>query len=161
VAFDRSALLEVLDTLKVAEVDERICRAAQTIYQALIEAELTAVIGAAPISAPRPGSPSAMGIALGCWLPRPEIWSCGSPSCGPGRSSQLVRAAPAGRQALFAVVMEASLHGVSSRKVDDLVCPGAGADSGISKSEVSGICADLDAEVSAFRDRSLPDQTFP
>jgi hypothetical protein len=32
---------------------------------------------------------------------------------------------------------------------------GVGTDSGISKSEVSQICADLDSEVSAFRDRSL------
>jgi putative transposase len=31
----------------------------------------------------------------------------------------------------------------------------------ISKSEVSRICADLDAEVAAFRDRSLADTTFP
>ena len=46
-------------------------------------------------------------------------------------------------QALFAVVMEAYLHGVSTRKVDDLV-RALGADSGISKSEVSRICADLD-----------------
>jgi putative transposase len=35
-----------------------------------------------------------------------------------------------------------------------------GADSGISKSEVSRICADLDSEVAAFRDRSLAGQTF-
>ena len=48
VALDQSALLEVLDALAVAEVDDRIRQAAQTIYQALIEAELTAVIGAAP-----------------------------------------------------------------------------------------------------------------
>ena len=47
-ALDQSALLEVLDALKTAEVDDRIRQAAQTIYQALIEAELTAVIGAAP-----------------------------------------------------------------------------------------------------------------
>ena len=40
-------------------------------------------------------------------------------------------------QALFAVVMEASLHGVSTRKVDDLV-KALGADSGISKSECPG-----------------------
>jgi transposase-like protein len=39
--------------------------------------------------------------------------------------------------------------------------PGSGADSGISKSEVSRICADLDAEVAAFRDRSLAGQAFP
>jgi putative transposase len=40
-------------------------------------------------------------------------------------------------QALFAVVMEASLHGVSTRKVDDLV-KALGADSGISKSRCRG-----------------------
>jgi hypothetical protein len=44
--------------------------------------------------------------------------------------------------------------------LDDLV-RALGADSGISKSEVSRICADLDAEVSAFRDRSLAGQRFP
>ena len=47
-ALDQSALLEVLDALKSAEVDDRIRQAAQTIYQALIEAELTSVIGAEP-----------------------------------------------------------------------------------------------------------------
>ncbi len=36
-----------------------------------------------------------------------------------------------------------------------------GADTSISKSEVSRICADLDTEVSVFRDRSLADQQFP
>jgi hypothetical protein len=49
-------------------------------------------------------------------------------------------------QALFAVVIGAYLHGVSTRKVDDLV-KALGADTGISKSTVSRICADLDAEV--------------
>ena len=56
--------------------------------------------------------------------------------------------------------MEAYLHGVSTRKVDDLV-KALGADTGISKSEVSRICADLDTEVGAFRDRSLAEQAFP
>jgi putative transposase len=46
-------------------------------------------------------------------------------------------------KALFAVVMETYLHGVSTRKVDDLV-KALGADTGISKSEISRICADLD-----------------
>jgi putative transposase len=48
VALDQSALLEVLDPLKTAQVDDRVRQAAQTIDQALIEAELTAVIGAGP-----------------------------------------------------------------------------------------------------------------
>ena len=63
-------------------------------------------------------------------------------------------------QSLFAVIMEAYLHGTSTRKVDDLV-KALGADSGISKSEVSRICADLDTEVAAFRDRTLAGMAFP
>jgi putative transposase len=55
-------------------------------------------------------------------------------------------------QALFAVVMEAYVTGTSARKVDDLVAA-LGTGSGISKSEVPRICADLDIEVAAFRDR--------
>ena len=47
-ALDQSALLEVLDALKAAEIDDRIRQAAETIYQALIEAELASVIGALP-----------------------------------------------------------------------------------------------------------------
>ena len=56
--------------------------------------------------------------------------------------------------------MEAYLHGVSTRKVDDLV-KALGVDTGISKSEVSRICADLDEEVAAFRGRSLKDDAYP
>jgi len=56
--------------------------------------------------------------------------------------------------------MEAYLHGVSTRKVDDLV-KALGADTGNSKSEVSRIRADLDGEVGAFRDRSLASDQFP
>ena len=63
-------------------------------------------------------------------------------------------------QALFAVVMEAYLHGVSTRKVDDLV-KALGADTGISQFEVSRICKDLDADVAAFRNRSLKDSAYP
>ena len=48
-------------------------------------------------------------------------------------------------RALLAVVMEAYLHGVSTRKVDDLV-KALGVDTGISKSEVSRICTELDGE---------------
>ena len=54
--------------------------------------------------------------------------------------------------------MEGYVHGVSTRKVDDLV-KALGADTGISKSEVSRICANLDEDVAAFRDRPLADTT--
>jgi len=50
--------------------------------------------------------------------------------------------------------------GTSVRKVDDLV-KALGADTGISKSEVSRICADLDTEVASFADRDLSGAEFP
>ncbi len=56
--------------------------------------------------------------------------------------------------------MEAYLHGVSTCKVYDLV-KALGADTGISKSEVSRICADFDHEDGAFRDRDLPAMDYP
>ena len=56
-------------------------------------------------------------------------------------------------RALAAVVQEAYVHGVSTRKVDDLVkALGMG---GISKSRVSELCEELDAEVERFRGRPL------
>jgi hypothetical protein len=47
-ALSQSALLEILDAIKEADVADRVRESAATIYQALIEAELTAVIGAEP-----------------------------------------------------------------------------------------------------------------
>ena len=56
-------------------------------------------------------------------------------------------------RALLAVVQEVYVHGVSTRRVDDLVQ--ALGMSGISKSQVSRICQELDAEVERFRTRRL------
>jgi putative transposase len=56
-------------------------------------------------------------------------------------------------QALVAVVQEAYVQGISTRKVDDLVQ--ALGMTGISKSQVSRLCAALDAEVQRFRERRL------
>ena len=63
-------------------------------------------------------------------------------------------------QALYAVVIEAYVNGVSTRSVDDLVAA-LGVESGISKSEVSRICAGLDEVVGAFRTRRLDHIEFP
>jgi transposase-like protein len=62
-------------------------------------------------------------------------------------------------RALLAVVQEAYVSGVSTRRVDDLVR--ALGIEGISKSEVSRICAALDAEVEAFRSRPLAGEAYP
>jgi len=45
-ALDNAALLEVLEAMRAAGVEDRVRTAAETIYQALIDAELTNVIGA-------------------------------------------------------------------------------------------------------------------
>jgi transposase-like protein len=61
-------------------------------------------------------------------------------------------------KALLSVVQEAYIHGVSTRKVDELV-ESLGM-KGISKSEVSRICRELDEVVMAFKERPLEGQ-FP
>jgi hypothetical protein len=50
--------------------------------------------------------------------------------------------------------MEAYVHGVSTRE-DDNPVTALGAETGISKSKVSRICAGLDAEMAGFRDLTL------
>ena len=59
-------------------------------------------------------------------------------------------------QALVAVVQEAYVKGVSTRKVDDLVQ--ALGMSGISKSQVSKLCSELDERVQSFLKRELTGQ---
>src|ERR687883_708058 len=58
-----------------------------------------------------------------------------------------------GERALVAVVQEAYVQGVSTRRVDELVK--ALGMTGISKSQVSRLCQALDAEVERFRTRRL------
>ena len=56
-------------------------------------------------------------------------------------------------KALTAVIQEAYIQGVSTRSVDDLVrAMGA---TGVSKSQVSRLCEEIDARVKAFLDRPL------
>jgi transposase-like protein len=56
-------------------------------------------------------------------------------------------------KALTAVIQEAYIHGISTRSVDDLVK--ALGMSGVSKSQVSRLCEEIDARVKTFLDRPL------
>jgi putative transposase len=159
-ALDQSALLEVLDALKAADVSDRVRSAAETVYQALIEAELTELIGAAPHQRSAERTAVRNGHRTRVLSTTAGDLELRIPKLRTGSFFPSLLERRRVDQALFAVVMEAYLHGVSTRKVDDLV-KALGADTGISKSEVSRICADLDAEVGAFRDRSLSEQHFP
>jgi len=62
-------------------------------------------------------------------------------------------------RAMLVVIQEAYVTGTSTRRVDDLVR--ALGIEGISRSEVSRICAGLDTEVAAFRCRPLGETGFP
>jgi transposase-like protein len=56
-------------------------------------------------------------------------------------------------KALTAVIQEAYVHGVSTRSVDDLVKAMGG--TGVSKSQVSRLCEDIDERVQAFLSRPI------
>ena len=121
-ALDHAALLEVLDVLKAGEAGERVRVAAETMYQALIETELTATIGAQPWERSRArtnqrnGSrPRTLSTTAGDLQLRMPKLRTGS--FYPALLDRRRRV----DQALFAVIMEAYVHGVSTRKVDDLV----------------------------------------
>jgi putative transposase len=160
-ALDQSALLEFLARLKLTDVTDRIRSETESLYQELIEAEATAFIGAAPFERSNDRTSQRNGTR-----PRTLTTTAGDlnlriPKLRAGSFfPALLERRRRVDQALYAVVMEAYLHGVSTRKVDDLV-KALGADTGISKSEVSRICADLDHEVGAFRDRDLSAMGYP
>jgi putative transposase len=72
---------------------------------------------------------------------------------GPAYFPSFLEARRPAEQAIVAVVMEAYVNGVSTRKVDRLV-EQLGI-SGMSKDRVSAICRGLDERVAAFRERPL------
>lgn len=156
-----SDLSELLAALKAGEFTDRIRTTLEWILQELIEAEATAKIGAGRYERTEDRATQRNGH-------RPRLLSTpagdvelGIPKLREGSffPSLLERRRRIDR-ALYAVVMEAYVHGVSTRKVDDLV-KALGASSGISKSEVSRICAGLDKELEEFRDRPLDHIGFP
>jgi transposase-like protein len=154
-------LSEVLDQLRSDESGDLVRQMAELVYQLLIDAEATNVLQAEPHERTLTRTNHRNGT-------RPKLLSTKAgdlelkiPKLRKGSffPSVLERRRRID-QALYAVVMEAYVHGVSTRKVDDLV-QALGVDAGISKSEVSRICAQLDEEMAAFRGRSLSHLAFP
>ena len=160
-ALDESAVSDLLDALRVGEGTDLVRELAQWALQQLIEAEATETIGADPWERSGAGSRIATGTGPGCCRPRPAICSLAIPKLRKGSFfPELLEPRRRIDQALYAVVMEAYVNGVSTRSVDDLVAA-MGVDTGISKSEVSRICAGLDERVDAFRNRTLGHVAFP
>lgn len=128
--------------------------------QELIEAELTATIGAAPgertdtRTAQRNGHrPKLLSTPAGdveVDIPKLREGSFFPELLEPRRRID---------KALWAVIMTAYICGTSTRKVDDLV-KALGCDTGVSKSTVSRICKQIDADVAVLRTRRLDHQPF-
>ena len=158
---DHLDLNSLLDAIKAGGDIDVLRSGAQMLYQALIEAELAERIGAdryehtAERTAIRNGhrsrTLSTKAGDLELKIPKIRVGSF---------FPVLLERRRRIDRALFAVVMEAYVHGVSTRKVDDLV-QALGAERGISKSEVSRICGELDLEMATFRERDVSHVEFP
>jgi len=160
-ALSQSALSELLEAIRAGDGTDTLREAMRLVLQELIELEASQVIGAARYersedrmthrngSRSRLLSTKAGDVEL--HIPKLREGSFFPALLEPRRRID---------RALWAVIMEAYVHGVSTRKVDDLVVA-LGIDAGIKKSEVSRICAELDGVVGAFRERRLDHTAFP
>ena len=152
---------ELLDALRERPDLDLVRQMVEFLFQALIDAEATERIGAEPHertatrttrrngSRPRRLSTKAGDVDL-------KIPKLREGSFFPSVLERRRRV----DQALYAMVIEAYVHGVSTRKVDDLVAA-LGVEAGLSKSEVSRICAEMDEGLEQFRTRSPAHSPFP
>jgi putative transposase len=126
----------------------------RVLAQALMETEVTALVGADRHERTEDRTAYRNGSRIRTWDTRVGTVDLAIPKVRPGTYfPSLLHPRRRAERALLTVIQEAYVHGVSTRKVDDLV-KALGLD-GISKSEVSRICAELDPIVEAFRTRPL------
>ena len=126
----------------------------RVLAQALMDTEVTALVGAERHERTEDRTGYRNGSRVRTWDTRLGTIDLAIPKVRTGTYfPSLLQPRRRAEQALLLVVQEAYVHGVSTRKVDDLV-KALGLD-GISKSEVSRICAELDPVVEAFRTRPL------
>jgi putative transposase len=161
VARTQSDVTELLDAIRAGGDLDVIRSGVELVLQALIDTEATEVIGAGPHERTETRTNQRNGTRARLLSTKAGDVELRIPKL---RRGSFFPAVLERRRridgALYAVVMEAYVHGVSTRKVDDLVAA-LGLESGISKSEVSRICGELDASLEAFRTRPLGHAEFP
>jgi len=160
-ALDESAVEELFDAIRVGEGTDLIRELARWVVQELIEAEATEAIGADRWERTGERVTHRNGHRSRVWSTKAGDLELGIPKFRTGSFfGEILEPRRRIDQALYAVVMEAYVNGISTRSVDDLVAA-MGIDTGISKSEVSRICAGPDERVAAFRGRTLGHVEFP
>ena len=146
-------LLDVLCKGDEREIDF-LRQAVHHLVHGIMEQEVSAQIGAERYERTEERSTSRNGVRHRLWDTRVGTLDLEVPKLRSGSYfPSWLEPRRRGEQALVAVVAEAYLKGVSTRKVEDLVQSLGIA--GLSKSEVSRLCASLDAGVTAFRTRRL------
>lgn len=165
---DRMTLLELLRKCGVDGDVDFLREALQVLVQSLMEAEVSAQIGAERYERNENRTTYRNGYRERPWDTRVGTLKLKIPKLRQGSYfPSLLEPRRRAEKALLAVVQEAYVHGVSTRKVDELV--EALGMRGISKSEVSRICKELDEVVLSFKERPLDgaypyvwlDATFP
>lgn len=152
-ATDFSIALEELLDKTGADVDF-LREAVQLLAQALMELEVSRKIGAERHERTSERVTQRNGYRNRRWDTRVGTIDLRIPKLRQGSYfPSLLEPRRRAEKALIAAVQEAYIHGVSTRKVDDLV-QSLGM-TGISKSEVSRLCSELDELVEAFRNRPL------
>jgi putative transposase len=155
----RMALRELLRKAELEQDADFLRDGAQALAQALMELEVSQHLGAERYER----SPERRGERNGyrgrTWDTRVGTLELRVPRVRDGSFfPSLLEPRKRAERALVAVIQEAYVHGVSTRRVDDLV-KALGLE-GISKSQVSRLCQELDTEVERFRTRPL-DGPYP
>ena len=148
-ALSQSALSELLEAFRAGDGVDLVRESVRMVMQELIEAEAAEQIGAARYertesrstdrNGSRPRLVTTQAGDVGLRIPKLRKGSFFPVILEPRRRID---------QALYAVVMEAYVQGISTRSVDDLV-EAMGIDSGISKSQTSGSSDGLSVEIHA------------
>ena len=157
-ATDRMALVDVLRKGEDSMADF-LQEGVRWLVQELMEAEVSAQIGAGRYERTDERTTQRNGYRTRPWDTRVGTLELAIPKLRQGSYfPSWLEARRRGEQAVVAVVAEAYVQGVSTRKVEALVQSLGIA--GISKSEVSRMATSLDAQVNAFRTRRL-DAEYP
>src|SRR5712692_8744597 len=126
----------------------------RVLAQVIMETEVSSQIGAGPYERSSSRVAYRNGYRTRTWDTRVGTIELKIPKVTAGTYfPSLLEPRRRAEKALHAVICEAYVKGISTRKVDDLV-RALGMD-GISRSEVSRICKALDSEVEAFRSRTI------
>lgn len=150
----RMALMELLRKAELEESADFLRDGVRVLAQELMELEVARHVGADRYERTAERTGQRNGYRERTWDTRVGSLALRVPRVRDGSFyPSLLEPRKRAERALVAVVQEAYVQGISTRRVDELVQ--ALGLAGISKSQVSRLCQELDAEVERFRTRRL------